>query len=73
MLFRSETFSKAVLQKKIGIMFDEFIEQVMSNRNIKEFTDYELRRRERELLEQNKKINEELEKINKLKKKNNDK
>ena len=54
-------------------MFDEFIEQVMSNRNIKEFTDYELRRRERELLEQNKKINEELEKINKLKKKNNDK
>lgn len=68
-----ETFSKAVLQKKIGIMFDEFIEQVMSNRNIKEFTDYELRRRERELLEQNKKINEELEKINKLKKKNNDK
>lgn len=67
------TIAKTVLQIKIGRMFDEFIDEMILNKNIKKFTSFELEMRERELLEQNKKINEELEKINKLKKKNNDK
>ncbi len=62
-----KTIAKTVLQIKIGRMFDEFIDNIMNNKNIDEFTNYEIRMREQELIEQKEKIDEELKQLEQTK------
>ena len=63
-----ETMAKAILQKKIGIMFDEFIDEVVKKKQISKYNDYNYQ--EKKIKEQISKLEKELSDIEQIKKNN---
>ena len=63
-----ETMTKAILQKKIGIMFDEFIDEVVKKKQISKYNDYNYQ--EKKIKEQISKLEKELSDIEQIKKNN---
>ena len=61
-----ETMAKAILQKKIGIMFDEFIDEIVKKKQISKYNDYNYQ--EKKIKEQISKLEEELSDIEQKKK-----
>ena len=63
-----ETMAKAILQKKIGIMFDEFIDEIVKKKQISKYNDYNYQ--VKKIKEQISKLEEELSDIEQIKKNN---
>lgn len=63
-----ETMAKAILQKKIGIMFDEFIDEIVKKKQISKYNDYNYQ--EKKIKEQISKLEKELSDIEQIKKNN---
>ena len=63
-----ETMAKAILQKKIGIMFDEFIDEAVKKKQISKYNDYNFE--EKKIKEQIRKLEKELSNIEQIKKNN---